>query len=94
MADIKKTIPATVAHGLTVDNRNRMTVTGVSDVAGFSEEKDDIITTMGKLVVKWKKLNVNTLNTDTGELKLTGEINSLDYSNDRRGGGLFAGLFS
>ena len=49
---------------------------------------------MGKLVVKGKKLNVNTLNTDTGELKLTGEINSLDYSNDRRGGGLFAGLFS
>ena len=37
MADIKKTIPATVAHGLTVDNRNRMTVTGVSDVAGLSE---------------------------------------------------------
>lgn len=94
MTDIKKAIPSAAAHGLTVDNRNRMTVTGVADVAGFSEEKVEIKTTMGRLIVKGKKLNVNTLNTDTGELKLTGEINSLDYSDDRRGGGLFAGLFS
>ncbi|MDO5396475.1 MAG: YabP/YqfC family sporulation protein [bacterium] len=93
MTEHKKTI-SSQTHGISVDNRSKMTVTGVADVAGFSEEKVEIQTVMGKLIVKGKKLNVNTLNTDTGELKLTGEIKSMDYSDTRRGGGLFAGLFN
>ena len=89
----KNTIPSQ-AHSISVDNRNRMTVTGVLDVAGFSEDKVEIQTTMGTLNVKGKRLNVKALNTDTGELRLTGEIKSMDYSDTRKGGGLFAGLFN
>lgn len=90
----KNTIAASQTHGISLDNRSKMTVTGVIDVAGFSEEKVEILTTMGRLTVKGKKLNVKTLNIDNGELKLTGEVKSMDYSDNRKGGGLFAGLFN
>lgn len=93
MADIKKTLSIPANHSLTLDNRNRMSVSGVIDVAGFSEDKVEIITTMGKLSVRGRRLNVNTLNTDTGELKLTGEVRSMEYTQSRKGGGLLSGLF-
>lgn len=94
MTEHKKTTVSSQTHGISLENRSKMTVTGVMDVAGFSEEKVEIQTTMGRLTVKGKKLNVNTLNTDTGELKLTGEVRSMEYSDAHRGGGLFAGLFN
>ena len=93
MADNKRTLSVASNHSITLDNRSKMSVGGVMDVAAFSDEKIEILTTMGKLVVHGKSLNVNTLNTDTGELKLTGEVKSLDYTDTHKGGGLFAGLF-
>lgn len=94
MIESKKIMPSAASHSVSVDNRNKMNITGVMDVSAFSEEKVEILTTMGKLIVKGKKLNVNTLNTESGELKLSGEIKSWDYTDTHKGGGLFAGLFN
>ena len=94
MVESKRNVTAAASHSVSVDNRNKMNITGFLDVAAFSEEKVEILTTMGKLIVRGKKLNVNTLNTDSGELKLNGEIKSWDYTDNHKGGGLFAGLFS
>ena len=94
MTETKKAAPQRDAvHGLSLDNRHRLGVTGVIDVAGFSEDKVEILTNMGKLLVKGKKLNVKSLNTDTGELRLTGEVKLLEYTDAPKGGGLLAGLF-
>ena len=48
---------------------------------------------MGALVIKGKKLNVNNLNTDTGELRLTGEFKMCEYSDAAKKESIFAGLF-
>ena len=93
MAVIKKTVSISNGHGVAMENRNKMSMTGVIDVSTFSEDKIEVITNMGTLTVKGKKLNVNTLNTDTGELKLTGEVKSCEYSESRRKESLFTGLF-
>lgn len=93
MAEIKKTVSISNGHSVTMENRSKMSLTGVIDVSSFSEDKIEIVTNMGTLTVKGKKLNVNTLNTDTGELKLTGEVKCCEYSETRNKGGMFTGLF-
>lgn len=93
MTDLKKSLSVQSGHSVSIDNRSKLTMTGVIDVAGFSEDKIDIQTTMGRITVKGKQLNVSNLNTDTGELKMTGEVKSFEYTQTKRSGGLLSGLF-
>jgi sporulation protein YabP len=93
MAEVKKSLSIPANHSITIDNRSRICISGVIDVAGFSEDKIEIQTTMGNISLRGKKLNVSNLNTDTGELKMTGEVKSFEYSEARRSGGIFSGLF-
>lgn len=93
MADNRKIAPVSGNHSITIEARNKMSVTGVMDVSEFSEDKIEIVTNMGVLTVKGKKLNVNALNTDSGELKMSGEVRSCEYSNRGRREGVLTGLF-
>lgn len=81
-------------HGLSLQDRNKLSLSGVSDVANFDENQIIIITSMGTLTVRGSDLHVDQLNLDRGELKLTGNIDQLEYD-DRHssGGGLFRRLF-
>lgn len=87
--ELKKTAPE---HSLVMSNRHAITLTGVSEVGGFSETQVELETCMGGLLIKGKELNINKLNTDTGELNVNGEINSIQYT-ARKKEGLFTGLF-
>lgn len=79
-------------HSVVIDNRRKMSLTGVSEVAEFSESLVELKTCMGGLVIKGKGLNINKLNTDTGELNVNGEIISVQYTAKKKDG-MFAGLF-
>lgn len=87
--EIKKTAPE---HSLTMINRREMSLSGVSDVRSFSEALVELETCMGGLIIKGKCLTINKLNTETGELKVNGEINSINYTAKKKDG-LFTGLF-
>lgn len=80
-------------HGITLSNRSKMTITGVLDVMCFNDDKIELKTNMGKLIIKGRSLNINKLNTDSGELNVTGEIQILEYVNKKNKEGMFAGLF-
>ena len=91
MSEIKKII---TDHEITLSNRNKMSLTGVTDVISFNDDRVDLKTNMGKLVIKGKGLNINKLNTDSGNLDVTGEVQLLEYVNRRdKGTGMFGGLF-
>lgn len=79
-------------HLITLENRCKMTLTGVSEVAGFSDLLVDLKTCMGGLIIKGKGLTINKLNTDTGELNVNGEITSIQYTAKKKDG-IFTGLF-
>ncbi len=89
----KNETAAQAKHSLTLENRNKMTLSGVKEVTGFSDASVTLKTTLGSLLIQGKELNISRLNTDTGELNVNGEINILRYSKDKRGGGFFEGLF-
>ena len=80
-------------HGITITNRSKTAVSGVTDVVSFDDDRVDLKTNMGRLIIKGRGLNVNKLNTDSGDLDITGEIQSLEYVNKRDKEGIFTGLF-
>ena len=82
-------------HTLLIDNRNRMTVTGVTDVGSFNESLLQIATSMGELGVTGENLQVTKLDLERGEITVEGKIVSLSYAeNIPKTGGLFARMFS
>ncbi len=82
----------TAEHSISMLNRANMSLSGVTDVTEFSENRVILKTIMGGLCIKGKKLSISRLNTDTGTLDVNGEIQLIQYTTSA-GGGLFTGLF-
>ena len=81
-------------HQLTLDGRERLTVSGVEDVERFDEGMIVMTTTAGTLVVSGENLHIGKLNLDGGELHVDGQIDSLQYEEQGAGrGGLLSRLF-
>lgn len=80
-------------HSFTLEDRKELSLSGVNEVLSFSENSVSLNTTRGALLVQGKKLNIGRLNTDTGELFVTGEISLLKYSKSKDNVGIFEGLF-
>lgn len=72
-------------QSVVMENRKKAVITGVKEVEGFTETEVSLYTDMGQLTVKGKALRVSQVNTETGELIMTGDmINSLVYSDKIR----------
>lgn len=84
-------------HSVSIENRNKIIVTGVIDVSSFDEENISAETTMGYLTVKGSNLHISKLNMDSGELLIDGDADSLVYTNlkDEKNGksSLFSKMF-
>ena len=73
------------AQNLVMENRRRLVISGVKEVEGFTETEVLLYTDMGQLTVKGNNLHVSQVNTDTGELIMSGDtVNSLVYSDKPR----------
>ena len=81
-------------HQLTLDGRERLTVTGVEDVERFDENMIVMSTAAGTLVVSGEGLHIGKLSLDGGELHVDGQIDALQYEDGSTArSGLFARLF-
>lgn len=83
-----------MAHKIVLDERRRLSVTGVEEVESFDESCIVMSTGKGTLVVRGDNLHIETLSLDGGGLKVDGDVDSLTYE-DAAGEktGLFARLF-
>ena len=88
--------PRTVKpHNVIMENRKRMSLTGVLDIDSFNEQGVIVLTELGVLVIKGDDLRINKLSVDSGDVSIEGEIVSLVYSdvNDRKTGSIIKNLF-
>lgn len=95
MTDEKK-VPKPRVSNLILENREKLSISGVIDVESFNDECVIADTELGILVVKGIDLHINKLNIDSSELGIEGEILSMEYSdreNRSKGGGFFARMF-
>lgn len=79
-------------HALTLEGRQALRVTGVEEVESFDEAAVVLVTQQGLLVVRGEGLHIEALSLEGGELKLTGQIDSLCYEQAERPGGLLRRL--
>ncbi|MCI5705675.1 MAG: sporulation protein YabP [Oscillospiraceae bacterium] len=81
------------AHHLILEDREKLTVSGVEEVESFDENTIVMDTAQGILIVRGEDLHIEKLSLDGGDLKVEGTVESLTYEDDRREkGGFFARL--
>ena len=85
------------AHKLVINNRKTSLITGVLDVLSFDLNEVLLETEQGMLMVKGTDLHVNRLSLEKGEVDLSGNIDSIAYSDaqahGKQGENLFSKLF-
>lgn len=89
----EKKVPKPKYQNLTLENREKMNITGVIDVESFNDECVVVDTEMGLLIVRGEGLRISKLNLDSAEMNIDGAINSCEY-NDKHGGSSGGGFFS
>lgn len=62
--------------------RNELSVTGVDEVINFDEENVHLKSADGDMMIEGEGIKIDTLDTDTGVVKLTGRINAIYYALD------------
>lgn len=81
-------------HTLTLENRNQLSMTGISDVKSFNEEEINAKTDYGELLIKGSNLHVEVLDLDTGALTISGSIMALVYNDKVESKGGIRRLFA
>ena len=73
-----------IVQNLVLENREKLSVSGVNDVLSFDDQVVMIDTELGLLTVKGENIRINKLSLDTSEVIVEGEISSLAYSQNKQ----------
>lgn len=76
----RKTINTNIIQNLILENRNKLSISGVLDVLSFDDQIVILETDLGMLTIKGENLKINKLSIDTTEVIIEGSINLLSYS--------------
>lgn len=79
-------------HSLTLHDRRKLTVTGVTEVVSFDETAVIAHTELGTLVVQGRDLQLKTLLPDGGQVAVEGTVSALSYEEPRRTGSIWQRL--
>lgn len=80
-------------HKLSLEERKRLTVSGVAEVVSFEENAVVLHTSRGTLFVRGQDLHLKTLSLDGGQVAVDGMVTALIYEEPKRSGGFFSRLF-
>lgn len=87
MMDEKKSISmnnANLIQNLILENRGKLSISGVNDVLSFDDQVVMVDTELGLLTVKGENIRINKLSLDTAEVIIEGEISTLVYSQTKQ----------
>lgn len=93
MTNPKEPLNLDVPHTLSLDNRRRLRVSGVTEVESFDEQTVVLHTSCGILLVRGQGLHMQTLSIDGGQVAVDGTIISMVYEEPQKSGGFFSRLF-
>ena len=80
------TTESAVPHQLILDDRRRLSLSGVSDVDSFDDNTVVAHTALGDLTIKGQDLHICRLNTESGDLTLEGQLDLLEYTESKSRG--------
>ena len=70
-------------HKLTLDQRQKLSMSGVTEVVSFDEDAVVLKTALGTLVVQGQGLQLKQLTPDGGQVAVEGNIGALHYEEPR-----------
>ena len=80
-------------HKLTLNDRNNLTLSGVTEVVSFDDNAVILRTCLGTLLVQGKELKLKALQPEGGHMTVDGRICGLSYEEPRPAGGFWHRLF-
>lgn len=96
--DERKQTSAGVIQNLILENRGKLSISGVIDVLSFDDQVVMVETELGLLTVKGENIRINKLSIDTSEVIVEGDISYLAYSDkdiekNKSGGSILNKIF-
>lgn len=70
------------AHRIVLDQRCRLTVSGVDGVESFDEGSIVMSTSQGSLIIRGSDLHIEKLSLDGGDLLVEGTVDALTYEEE------------
>lgn len=93
MEERKNTTQKTISN-IILESREKITVSGVSDVESFDENSIILTTELGSLIIKGQDLKIGKLNLDSGEVLAEGDFDSFEYADyGSQKGSFFSKMF-
>ena len=78
---------------LTVKERNKINLTGIMNVMSFDESYVTLETSEGRICIEGEGLKIESLSQNGGEMQISGRVNGIFYTKDKKGKGTFFRLF-
>lgn len=79
----RKIINTGIIQNIVLENREKLSISGVIDVLSFDDQVVIVETELGLLTIKGENLRINKLSIDTSEVIVEGDITSLTYSDNK-----------
>ncbi len=80
-------------HNVIIEDRKKLTLSGVKEVISFDDETLLLETALGRLTVKGAGLHIVNFDTASGDLFAEGKIYAAVYTSDEKNGGFFSRVF-
>lgn len=91
MSNDKQAAP--VPHSLSLNEREKMSISGVLDVSGFDDSIVILSTSQGELTVRGEGLHIERIDLDAGRLEVQGRVQELRYDESVPGRSFWTRLF-
>lgn len=71
-------------HEIKIINRESLYLSGIKKIDNFDETEFLLDSVMGNILIKGNNLEVNLLDTDKGDVRIKGKINSITYTDAKK----------
>lgn len=78
-------------HQITLKNREKAVISGAAEVDSFDEHRVVLVTELGVLLIKGGGLHIQSLNVESGDVSVSGRIDSMEYIESQSQNGSFWG---
>ena len=72
------------AHHAILENREKLVLSGVTEIVSFDDRTVLLCTQLGELAVLGRSLQMQQMSTETGDVTVTGEVQALRYGDRGR----------
>lgn len=83
-------------NNIILENRKKLSLSGISEIESFDDEKITLMTDNGGLLIKGSGLKIDNLDVESGDVMVNGTISAIVYSGEvvsKRENSFFAKLF-